>query len=118
MLCQDHNLMMANLGEAPRQVADKFRQHWQIATDDNNLTLHGFRRFKTAHLLSLRFLEDEIAQIDHEIYQAGLSLTTDYSPCDRLGLKHSKRDASVPAVELTITRELVLQLRGLLKQYG
>lgn len=118
MLHQDHNFIMSNLGEAPGKVADRFRQHWQTATDDNNLTLHGFRRFKTAHLLNLRFLEDEIAQLDHTIYQAGLSVTTAYSPCDRLGLKHSKRDASVPAVELTITRDLVLKLRELLKQYG
>lgn len=103
---------------APAKLPDKFRKHWQIATDDNNLTLHGFRRFKTAHLLSLRFLEDEIAELDHTIYQAGLTLNIDHSPCDRLGLKYVRRDENVPAIEATVTRELVLKLRGLLKQYG
>jgi hypothetical protein len=44
------------------------------STADNNLTLHGFRRSKTTHLLNLRYLEDEVAQIDHTLYQAGLSL--------------------------------------------
>lgn len=109
---------MPDLGKASVKLPDKFRKHWQTATDDNNLTLHGFRRFKTAHLLSLRVLEDEIAELDHTIYQAGLSLSIDHPPSDRLGLKHSRRDTDVPPIETTITRELVLELRGLLKQYG
>jgi len=38
------------------------------STADNNLTLHGFRRFKTTYLLNLRFLEEEIAQMDYTLY--------------------------------------------------
>lgn len=99
-------------------VADKFRTYWQTATHDNNLTLHGFRRFKTSHLLNLRFLEDEIAEVDHRIYQAGLSLELNPPACDRLGLKCSKRDLDTPPVEDIFTKELVLKLRKLLQQYG
>ncbi|KAI1439484.1 hypothetical protein F5Y02DRAFT_63910 [Annulohypoxylon stygium] len=101
----------------PQKAVQKFCKHWQSATADNNLTLHGFRRFKTTHLLNLRFLEDEIAELDHTIYQAGLGLGLDISPTDRLGLKHSKKDAHVPEISETITRDLVLKLRDLLKQY-
>lgn len=99
-------------------MAAKFRKHWQSSTDDNNLTLHGFRRFKTTHLLNLRYLEDEIAELDHTIYQAGLSLGLSPSPSDRLGLKHSRRDANVPNTNDTINRSFILKLRELLKQYG
>ncbi|KAI1178314.1 hypothetical protein F4777DRAFT_538215 [Nemania sp. FL0916] len=98
-------------------ITQQFRKHWDLATDDNNLTLHGFRRFKTAHLLSLRYLEDQISELDHTIYQAGLSLGLDRTPIDRLGLVGSKKDENVPSIEETITSELVLKLRDLLKQY-
>ncbi|KAH6648135.1 hypothetical protein BKA67DRAFT_524118 [Truncatella angustata] len=87
-------------------TVEQFRQFWPRITDDNNLTLHGFRRFKTTHLLNLRFLEEEIAQIDHAIYQSGLGLGHEPSVRDRLGLKESKRDSEVPAIEDTITTEL------------
>ncbi|KAH8691088.1 hypothetical protein GQ44DRAFT_754052 [Phaeosphaeriaceae sp. PMI808] len=80
---------------SPEDITKKFRKYWEISTDDNNLTLHGFRRFKTTHLLNLRFLESEVAELDHTIYQAGLSLGLAPSPTDRLGLKHSNRDANV-----------------------
>ncbi len=102
----------------PHDGAQEFMKHWEKATADSNLTLHGFRRFKTTQLLNLRFLEDEIATVDHGIYQAGLSLGLDPSSSDRLGLRHSKRDANVPPIEETITRAMVLRLRGLLKEYG
>jgi hypothetical protein len=102
----------------PGSLREQFRRHWQSSTDDNNLTLHGFRRFKTTHLLNLRFLEGEIAELDHTIYQAGLSLNLDPSAADRLGLKHSRRDGKVPNVDEAITREFVLKLRNLIKQYG
>ena len=95
-----------------------FCKLWPRVTDDNNLVLHGFRHFKTAHLLNLRFLEQEITKLDHTIYQAGLSLGYTPSPCDRLGLKHSTIDANVPALNATITREEVLRLRNLLQQYS
>jgi len=95
----------------------KFRKCWESSTDDNNLTLHGFRRFKTTHLLNLRFLESEIADLDHTIYQAGLSLGLSPSPADRLGLKHSKRDVNFPNIIDTITKGFILKLRDLLRQY-
>ncbi|KAG9228157.1 hypothetical protein BJ875DRAFT_478202 [Amylocarpus encephaloides] len=98
-------------------LEDEFRRHWRSSTDDNNLTLHGFRRFKTSHLLSLRFLEEEIAETDHTIYQAGLNSDLDPTSIDRLGLKHSIKDVNPPEIATTITRELILQLRDLLKQY-
>lgn len=95
-----------------------FRKNWQAASADSDLALYGFRRFKTSHLLNLRFLEDEIAEIDHTIYQAGLTLGVDHAPANKLGLNYCKRDSDVPAIGETITEDLVLRLRDLLKQYG
>ena len=99
-------------------MVQKFSTFWQSATDDNNLTLHGFRRFKTAYLLNLRFLEGEIAELDHDLYQAGLSLNLPRTGTDRLGLRDSKRDRCVPKVEDTVTSKKMIQLRELIKQYG
>ncbi|KAH7412154.1 hypothetical protein DE146DRAFT_271549 [Phaeosphaeria sp. MPI-PUGE-AT-0046c] len=97
---------------------DAFRNCWVASTADNNLTLHGFRRFKTTQLLNLRFLENEIADMDHTIYQAGLSLDLSPSPGDRLGLQHSKRDADVPKINDIITQEFISKLRHLIKEYN
>ncbi|RAQ98590.1 hypothetical protein DDE82_009107 [Stemphylium lycopersici] len=99
-------------------LADAFRKCWVASTADNNLTLHGFRRFKTTQLLNLRFLENEIADMDHKVYQAGLGLGLSPSPDDRLGLAHSKRDADVPKAEDVITQDFILKLRDLIKQYN
>jgi hypothetical protein len=68
--------------------------------------------------LNLRFLEEQIAQLDHVIYQAGLKSGLDPRSTDRLGLKHSKKDVDAPEIATAVTPELVLQLRDLLKQYG
>ncbi|KAH6839398.1 hypothetical protein B0I37DRAFT_357995 [Chaetomium sp. MPI-CAGE-AT-0009] len=95
----------------------KFARFWPVSTADNNITIYGFRRFKTAHLVNLRFLEPEIDALDDKIYQAGFSMSSPPSPTDRLGLKHSKRDSAVPPNEDVITRELVLQLRDLTRDY-
>jgi hypothetical protein len=95
-----------------------FRKCWVASTADNNLTLHGFRRFKTTQLLNLRFLENEIADMDHTVYQAGLSLDLSPSPGDRLGLQHSKRDADVPKINDVITQEFISKLRNLIKEYS
>jgi hypothetical protein len=103
--------------EANQRVHD-FRMLWQEATADSDLALYGFRRFKTTHLLNLRLLENEIAELDHQIYQAGLSLNLSISQHDRLGLKHSKKDEDVPEIHETINRDLILRLRDLLKDYG
>jgi len=97
---------------------DVFRKCWVASTADNNLTLHGFRRFKTTQLLNLRLLENEIADMDHTIYQTGLSLGLSPSPGDRLGLQHSKRDADVPKLNDVITREFILKLHDLIKEYS
>jgi len=99
-------------------VSNLFPRLWRWSTTDNNLSLYGFRRFKTSHLLNLRFLEEEVAELDHKIYQAGLSLGLEPTPSDRLGLRHSKIDANVPRIEDTIRTELVLRLRSTIKEYG
>ncbi|PVH69243.1 hypothetical protein DL98DRAFT_474033 [Cadophora sp. DSE1049] len=78
-------------------------------------SVDAFRKCWTTQLLNLRFLENEIADMDHTIYQAGLSLGLSPSPGDRLGLQHSKRDADVPKINDTITREFILKLRDLMK---
>jgi hypothetical protein len=44
------------------------------ASADSSLALHGFQRFQTSRLLSLRFLETKIAEISNTIYRAGLIL--------------------------------------------
>lgn len=106
------------MAQSSENISKQFHAHWQSSTADNNTTLHGFRRFKTTHLLNLRFLESEIAELDHTIYQAGLSLKKKLSPKDRLGLKHAKRDEKPAEMSKTIDRELILKLRDLLRQYG
>ncbi|KAB2569031.1 hypothetical protein DBV05_g12293 [Lasiodiplodia theobromae] len=96
---------------------EEFLKIWKASTADSNLTLYGFRRFKTSHLLNLRFLEAEIAELDHDFYQAGLSLNIEPSTVDRLGLAYCKKDAQIPALEETISCEKILKLRGLIKEY-
>ena len=100
------------------EAIKSFQKAWHIVTDDNYLTLFGFRRFRTAHLLNLRFLEEEIDKIDHQIFQAGLKLGNTPSAIDRLGLEHAKRDLNPQGAEDIISQELVTKLRDLLKQYG
>lgn len=95
-----------------------FEKVWASSTEDNNLTLYGFRRFKTTHLLNLRLLEEEIDRVDHQIYQAGLKLGMDPTPADRLGLKHCKKDEHALRPEDVMDKELILKLRDLLRQYG
>lgn len=110
--------MTSTSAENVNSVGEQFRTFWPCITADSNFTLHGFRRFKTTHLLNLRFFESEIAKLDHTIYQAGLGLESPLPPLDRLGLKHSKRDADVPVIDEAITEEFVLKLRILMQQYG
>lgn len=105
-------------GLSTETIASYFPALWDASTADSNLTLHGFRRFKTAHLLNLRFLETEIAQVDREIYQAGLSLNHSLTTHDRLRLSYCTKEDAVPPIEETITVELVLRLRALMRQYG
>lgn len=98
--------------------AKQFLKHWQSSTDANNITLHGFRRYKTTHLMNLRYLEDEISVLDHKIYQAGMNFGPDPGPYDRLGLKHAKRDMNVPDVKEVTNQNFILKLRELIQQYG
>lgn len=100
------------------QPSAKFHKIWETATSDNDLTLYGFRRFKTTHLLNLRYLEEELADIDHTLYQAGLSIGIDHSPRNRLGLEYCQKDAAAPRVEHTITGDLVRKARDLVREYG
>ncbi|CAF9909985.1 MAG: hypothetical protein ALECFALPRED_006125 [Alectoria fallacina] len=107
-----------NQRDATKEIARSFLNLWSNITDDNALTLYGFRRFRTTHLLNLRLLEAEIDKIDHKIYQAGLSLGLPSTSADKLGLKHSKRDGHAPSPEEVLNPELVSKLRQLLKEYG
>ena len=95
-----------------------FRKAWRDAIDDNYLTLFGFRRFRTAHLINLRFLEQEIDKIDHQIYQAGLRFDNTHIALDRLALKQAKKDVNMGEIEDTIDKNFGEKLRYLLKQYG
>lgn len=97
----------------------KFQKAWQAASAHSDVALYGFRRFKTSHLINLRFLEDEIAELDHVIYQTGLALGLNNCPANRLGLKYCRRDAPVPGkVRDTIPTEAISRLRHLLRDYG
>ena len=100
------------------ETARLFGNLWSNVTDDNALTLYGFRRFRTTHLLNLRLLETELDKIDHQIYQAGLKLDLPLTSADKLGLKHSKRDDHAPCPEEVLKPELVSKLRQLLREYG
>ena len=100
------------------QSVHLFCNLWSNITDDNALTLFGFRRFRTTHLLNLRLLEAEIDEIHHKIYQTGLSLGLSSTSADKLGLKHNKRDKHAPSPEELLKPELVSKLRQLLREYG
>ncbi|KAL1616703.1 hypothetical protein SLS54_008270 [Diplodia seriata] len=103
--------------DGERGVLASFARLWRIATADENITLHGFHRFKTSHLLNLRFLEDEIRQLDREIYQAGMQLDAPIPRADRLGLGRSQRDTDAKAASEKITRDSILRLRRLIQEY-
>ena len=95
-----------------------FKRLWKHSTEDNNLTLYGFRRFKTSHLLNLRYLEEEISRVDHDIYQAGLRSGCVPGERDRLGLRYSKRDPNSSQGNEIFNNKLISDLRTLLKEYG
>lgn len=101
--------------------SEPFRKIWSEITSDNYLTLFGFRRFRTTHLLNLRFLEAEIDIIDHDLYQAGLQLDQQLGrgyTIDRLGLKQAKKDSEGVIVEGAVNKALIMRLRRLIKEYG
>ena len=94
-----------------------FEKLWREVTDDNYLTLYGFQRYRTIHLLNLRFMEAEIKEINHNIYQASISLNH-IPTLDKLGLKHVKKDVTPATIEEAVNPAIIVRLRGLLKQYG
>ena len=101
--------------------SETFSKVWREITSDNHLTLFGFRRYRTIHLLNLRFLEAEIDKIDHDLYQAGLQLEQPLGRdhrLDRLGLKQAKRDCQRTKIEEVVNEDVILRLRGLIKEYG
>lgn len=101
-----------------KSLREQFASHWEVGTADSNLTLHGFRRFKTTHLINLRYLEAEIAEMDHLFYQLGLSLNLETSSTDRLGINHCQKDETAPSIDEVLTSELIQKLRRLIKEYG
>lgn len=98
-----------------------FPKVWRESTSDNRLTLFGFRRYRTTHLLNLRFLEAEIHKIDHDLYQAGLQLVQPLGRehiIDRLGLKQARQDSQRVKMEDVVNETSILRLRSLIKEYG
>lgn len=93
--------------QASQSLSEQFSSHWQASTADSNLTLHGFRRFKTTHLLDLRYLRAEVAEIDLLSYQLSLNLNVEPSSTDRLGLKHCKKDEIPPCINQALLEGLV-----------
>lgn len=110
--------MAATTSENSNETASDFRKLWQIAAADDNMTMYGFRRFKTSHLLNLRFLEHETELLDRDIYQAGLKLGFPTSSTDRLGLERSVKDENAKDASEVITSDSVVRLRKLIQEYG
>jgi hypothetical protein len=103
-------------GQTDGKVDDLFQSLWPIATHDSNVTLHAFRRFKTSHLMNLRFLEAEVEQLDRDLYQAGLTLGVPVGKPDRLLLRRNTHDNK--NIPIKVSGDTVLRLRGLIKEYG
>jgi len=69
--------------------------------------------------VNLRFLEGEIAELGHKVYQVGLkSVGGADRDWDRLDVCFSKRDLEVPEKAEFVTHEMILKLRSLLKEYS
>lgn len=98
-------------------LREQFRLHWQSSTADENVTLYGFSRFRTIHLLNLRFLEGEISELNRLVYQAGQSLCEVPPSRKRRGID-SRWSGVSPEPSKIINQELVTKLRDLLRQYG
>lgn len=93
--------------------AQSFPQHWLGSIADDMISKFGFRRFQTSQLLNIRFLEGEIAELDRQIYKAGLNLNP-----SALRFGQVIIGEQVPAANEVITKENVLTLRRLLKEYS
>ncbi|KAL9034002.1 MAG: hypothetical protein Q9214_007245 [Letrouitia sp. 1 TL-2023] len=99
-------------------IEHNFRKLWHKVTDDNYFALFGFRRFRTAHLLNLRLLENEIDGLDRKMYQAGIKLGAIPTSGKRLGLAKARKDADAPNADEVMKEESVLKMRRLLEEYG
>jgi hypothetical protein len=98
-------------------ILERFRRFWPTATDDNRLTLFGFRRFRTVHLLNLRFLEDELTDINRKLCIAAEVLDIPLPPKNKLGLRHgTPRDPS--EWNAALDREFFGNMRRVVKEYG
>ncbi|KZZ92852.1 hypothetical protein AAL_05884 [Moelleriella libera RCEF 2490] len=105
--------MLASIEQS--QVPDeRFHRLWEASTADGNLTLHGFRRFKTIHLLNLRYLELEIGDLDRLIHQLGHDIQTELPGT---GPEQSKEDDKRYSLDGTLSMELKPKLRQLLREY-
>ncbi len=97
-----------------------FSKVWREITSNNHLTLFEFRRYRTTHLLNLRFLKAEIDKIYHDLYQADLQLDQSLDRehiIDRLDLKQAKKDSKRMKIEKVVNKALVMRLRRLIKKY-
>jgi hypothetical protein len=103
----------------PYDYAGAFPQHWLGSTLEDKISRYGFRRFQTSQLLNIRFLENEVAELDRSIYKAGLRLNLPFSSStDRFGPEHVVLDHQSATADKIITHENVLKLRRLLKDYS
>ncbi|KAF5511282.1 hypothetical protein CGCS363_v002158 [Colletotrichum siamense] len=99
-------------------LQEQFRAHWESSTTDEDVTLYGFSRFRTIHLLNLRFLEGEISELNRLVYQAGKSLAEVRPSRARLGIDSRWSGmSSAPEPTKIINQEVVTKLRDLLRQY-
>ena len=123
-ICVDSQPVKGNRDEGDEPdsyYSDLFSKSWNISTSDYHSSLFGFRRYRTSHLINLRFLEAEIHQMDRDLYQAGLKLDQPLDrdhALDRLGLKQAKRDSSELNAEANVDKASIMRLRGLIKEYG
>ncbi|KAI1299003.1 hypothetical protein F5Y03DRAFT_408947 [Xylaria venustula] len=102
----------------PDNITQNFVRHWEkVLTADNSLTRHRVRRSKTAHLINLRFLEEDIAALNDVIVQAGINTRLDTSSSDRLGRTHSQSVTENPRVEKSL-REKLWKRRRLIGEFS
>ncbi|KAL9598142.1 MAG: hypothetical protein Q9219_004698 [cf. Caloplaca sp. 3 TL-2023] len=113
---QSHQPLLPELSKDP-EAARTFLKLWHKATDDNYFTLFGFRRFRTAHLLALRLLENEIEVLDRQIYQSGIRLGRTPTSGKNLGLSYAKQDACALSVDTVMNEGLISKMRRLLREY-
>ena len=106
------------LDVSTEELRASFHDIWSDATSDHQLTLFGFRRYRTIQLVNLRYLELEVEKISHLIFQAGLQLDQAPSQLDLLGLRYVKKKPGAPTAVEVINNDTILRLRKLIKEYS